>query len=322
MNPNEGAEFCFRETVKECLRLWKSPAFQAEVSDRNANAWFADKIAPFAGIKREKPHLALSVSRVPVLDCPWAYADVDVEQCGKEAVLGHSVIYLDLAERVFMMPGGVFQVRSLFVWHDGEHFRFCAALTRPGTNKGWLFAWREGHHARSSVDRVFDEVFALPSYQIEDRSRPINRQKIDYDRFADVERLAWLSLANWKTVVEFGAPPMPWPRLPTIHNNPMLEEFLDDDLVQEEPFSMFNVVRLPPLDDDRVQQVRQGISGMTQRPRKRKNAEHEVDGHYRWQAYGPKRSLRKRIWIDGHRRGKGAPKSVMNVLPATNRLAA
>lgn len=109
--------------------------------------------------------------------------------------------------------------------------------------------------------------------------------------------------------------------LPTIHNNPMLEEFFDDDLVKDEPFSMFKVVRIPPLDEIRVRQLRQGVSGMKQRPRKRKNRAHEVDEFYRWQPYGPGRKLRRWQKVKGHPRGQGAPKSVMNVLLTGNRIA-
>lgn len=319
--PYESAEYCFREVMKEGVKLWRDPAIQIEVSDRNENAWFADRIAPFAGISSPKPHLAVSVSRAPDFDCPSAFADEGIEQCGKEIVLGHSVVYLDLAENVFMMRGGVFQVRALFAWHDGKHFRFCAVLTRPGTNKGWWFVWREGHHARSNVHRGLDDVWAMWSSQIEDRSRPINPRKIAYEQFADVERLAWLSLANWKAATQFGNTPMPQPPLPTVYGGPMLEEFLDEDLVQEEPFSLFKVVRIPALDEIRIQQVRQRLSGTKHNRRQHKNSAHEVDGHYRWQAYGPRRSLRRRIWIEGHRRGQGAPKTIMNALPAGNQLA-
>lgn len=316
--PYESVEHCFREVVQAGVRMWGNPVIQNESSERSANAWFADKIAPFAGVALQKPHLAIAVSRTTLLDCPWAEADENIEQCGKDIVLGHSVIYLDLAERVFMMPGGVFQVRALFVWHDGTYFRFSTVLTRPGTDKGWWFSWCEGRHARSSVDRVFDDVFAPASTLIEDRHRPINRQKIDFDRFADVENLVWVSLANWKMATEFGTMPMPQMPMPTIHNNPMLEDSFDDDLVLDEPFSMFKVVRLPALDEFRVQQVRQRVSGMKYGPRRRKTREHEVSGFYRWQPYGPGRKLRKEIWVEGFRRGQGAPKSVMNVLPAAD----
>jgi hypothetical protein len=322
MTRSQCAEIFFRKTVRDGAKLWQNPAIQHEESVRAEVAWLSEKIAPFAGIKRENSHLAVAVSRTPECHDLFPYTDVDIEQCGKAVALSHSVIYFDLAERVFMMPGGVLQVRSLFVWHDGQHFRFFAVLTRPGSNKGCLFGWREGCYARNNDDRRFDDVFVVNLDITRDRYRPINARKVDYEYFAEVEKLAWLSLANWKTVSDHGVPPMPQLPLPKVYGGQMLEEFFADDFAQEEPFSLFKVIRLPALGEFRIQQVRQRLSGMKQRPRKGKNREHEVDGHYRWQAYGPRRSLRKRIWIDGHRRGKEMAKAVMNVLPAANRLAA
>jgi len=160
---------------------------------------------------------------------------------------------------------------------------------------------------------------------IADASRPINRNKIDYSAFADLERLVWMSIANWSTLknnaalavmVDFdrhlaAANDVPLPV------EAMAEDVEHGDRIGEMPMSdsIFNVVALPALGEERIRQISNCISGMKYQPRQRKNCAHTVDGYWRMQAFGPGGKLRKRIWIDGFKRGTGPAKPIMNRLP-------
>ncbi|MFU0507368.1 hypothetical protein [Pseudaminobacter sp. NGMCC 1.201702] len=302
----------FRGLMAEGCRLWRNPAIQVETSERSARAWFADFVAPLVGQGDDDSNapLAIRIDQAPVFDRPADYTDDEVVAEGRNILSRHSVVYLDLAERLFMMPGGVFQVRALFVRREESINRFCAVLTRPGTNKGWRMAWREGRHMRNPADRDFDDVWTAGSEDIHDPHRPINFQKIDYSRLVDVESMFWLALVCWQNVDDNGFPPMPAQPLPPYRAEVMPMDFLVDEAISGERISLFRTVRMPAIDECRVSEARRAFSRKSHR-----KCRHEVTGHHRWQACGKGRKERRRIWISGHQRGSGAPKTSLYVLP-------
>lgn len=319
---------CFHDVVRQACDIIRNPNPLALRSANQDQLFLIDKMAPFGNVSFDKPPLAVAVTDAPH---PEIFAhDNDVVERAKEVIRAHCSVYLDLADRVFMMPGGVFQVRAVFISWSEETIQFSVILTRPGSNKGWLFVWKEGHHARHPTNPLYDDVWAPELWMIADASRPINHRKIDYRAFADLERLVWMSIANWSTLKQYAAPAMPnFDRLPANENQrtvtveTMAEDVANGDRIGEMPKSgsIFDVVVLPALGEERIRQIRSRVSGMKYQPRHRKNCAHMVDGFWRMQAYGPGRKLRKQVWIDGFKRGHGSPKPVMNALPREYRAA-
>ncbi|WP_139975168.1 hypothetical protein [Ochrobactrum sp. CGA5] len=320
---------CFNDIVRQAFEIIRNPHSSVHPSINQDYLFLIDKMAPFGNVSFNKPPLAVAVTDAPH---PEIFAhDNDVVEHAKEVINAHSSVYLDLADRVFMMPGGVFQVRALFITGFDKLAKFNAILTRPGSNKSWVFAWLEGHHARHPTNALYDDVWAPELWMIADASRPINRNKIDYSAFADLERLVWMSIVNWSTLKSNAAPAVmvDFDRHPTAANDAplpveaMAEDVANEDRIGEVPMadSIFNVVALPALGEERIQQIRSRISGIKYQDRQRKNCAHTVDGFWRMQAFGPGRKLRKRVWIDGFKRGHGSPKPVMNSLPREYRAA-
>ncbi|KAB2655192.1 hypothetical protein F9K94_21815 [Brucella tritici] len=329
-NPYASPAECIRVLVGQAYIIVNDPDLSVRQAMNEDYLYLVDKLAPFSGADLElaRPPLAVAVADTPDYNV-YAY-DHEIEERAKEVINTHSRIYLDLADHVFMMPGNVFQVRALFITGGVKHVHFSAILTRPGTNKGWLFAWLEGHHNRHPTNILYDDVWAPDLWMIADASRPINRKKIDYSAFADLERLASMTIANWSTLKQHAAPALPnFDRHPAAANNgplpteAMAEYVAHGDRIGEMPMadSIFNVVALPALGEARIRQIRNRISGIKYQDRQRKNCAHTVDGFWRMQAYGPDRKLRKRVWIDGFKRGSGPAKPVMNSLPREYRAA-
>jgi len=317
---------CFHDVVRQACNIIRNPNPLALRSANQDQLFLIDKMAPFGNVSFDKPPLAVAVTDAPH---PVIFAqDNDVEEQAKEVIRAHCSVYLDFADRVFMMPGGVFQVRALFISRSEETIQFSVILTRPGSNKGWLFVWKEGHHARHPTNRLYDDVWAPELWLIADASRPINRRKIDYGAFADLERLVWMSIANWSTLKQHAAPAVmvDYDRHPAnanqrlVPSEAMAENVANRDRIGDFPAStsIFNVITLPALGEERIRQIRSRISGMKYQPRQRKNCAHTVDGFWRMQAYGPARKLRKKVWIDGFKRGTGPAKPIMNSLPREN----
>ncbi len=319
---------CFNDIVRQAFDIIRNSHSSVHPSINQDSLCLIDKMAPFGDVSFKKPPLAVSVTDAPH---PEIFAhDNDVVELAKEAINVHSSIYLDL-DRVFMMPGGVFQVRALFITGCDKFVKFNAILTRPGSNKGWLFAWLEGHHARHPTNELYDDVWAPELWMIADASRPINRKKIDYRAFADLERLAFMTIANWATLKrnEVPAVMVDFERYPAVANQgsvpaeAMAEDVAQGDRIGEMPMSesIFDVVVLPALGEERIRQIRSRVSGLKYQPRHRRNCAHTVDGFWRMQAYGPGRKLRKQVWINGFKRGHGSPKPIMNSLPREYRAA-
>ena len=319
---------CFHDVVRQACDIIRNPNPLALRSANQDQLFLIDKMAPFGNVSFDKPPLAVAVTDAPH---PEIFAhDNDVVERAKEVIHAHCSVYLDFADRVFMMPGGVFQVRALFISRSEETIQFSVILTRPGSNKGWLFVWKEGHHARHPTNLLYDDVWAPELWMIADASRPINRRKIEYGAFADVERLVWMSIANWSTLKQHAAPAMPnFVRFPANENQrkvkveAMAEDVANRDRIGEMPASdsIFDVVVLPALGEERIRQIRNRISGIKYQPRHRRNCAHTVDGFWRMQAYGPGRKLRKKVWIDGFKRGTGPAKPIMNIMPREYRAA-
>ncbi|WP_455296560.1 hypothetical protein [Brucella pituitosa] len=315
---------CLQGMVREAAQIGRcfDPFRHRHVNEDHL--LLVNRLAPFAGVTSSNPPLAIAVTVAPGHEV--FYQDRENEERAKEIVRSRSTVYLDLAGQVFLMPGGVFQVRALFVWRVKEDICFCAVLTRPGSEKGWLFAWKEGHRARNSRETSYDDVWALDIPHVADHNRPINHKKVDHSGFGDLERLAWMSLANWEMLEKSAAPVLPnWGR-GTADRKPdaQMAEAVQDMFVRDSPASssIFDVKVLPALDDQRIQYLRNRASGMSYQPRQRKNCAHMVDGFYRMQPFGPGRKLLKKVWIAGHKRGVGAPKPVMYSLPGKKCVAA
>lgn len=318
---------CFNDIVRQAFDIIRNPHSSVHPSINQDYLCLIDKMAPFGDVSFNKPPLAVAVTDAPH---PEIFVhDNDVVKQAKEVINAHSSIYLDLADRVFMMPGGVFQVRALFITRCDKFVKFNAILTRPGSNKGWLFAWLEGYHGRNPTNSHFDEVWSPELKLIADASRPINRNKIDYSAFADLERLIWMSIVNWSMLKRHAAPAVmvDFERHPAAANNgplpaeAMAEDVVNEDRIGEMPMSnsIFNVVALPTLAEERIRQIRSRVSGLKYQPRHRRNCAHTVDGFWRMQAFGPGRKQHKKIWVDGFKRGSGSPKPVMNSLPREHR---
>ena len=143
-----------------------------------------------------------------------------------------------------MLQGRVFQIRALFIWQCKEGNRFCAVLTRPGSNHGWRIAWLEGRHARNESNRLFDQVWGMLSRDMEDRYRPINFNKIDFDELVEVEKLAWASLACWQYSLGNGG--VPAEEVPPLHSDIREQplDFVVDPPLLEERFSLFRSARI------------------------------------------------------------------------------
>lgn len=320
---------CFHDIVAQAVEILRRTDPRLLHSFDSNHLFLVDQLAPFGGAAFDKPPLAIAVTDAPYRDV-FAY-DPDIKERAEEVINAHSSVYLDLADRVFMMPGGVFQVRALFIIGADEPVQFSAIITRPGCGKGWLFVWQEGQHAQHSKIPVAERVWAPELKLIADASRPINKNKIDFSAFADLERLAWMSIANWSTLKEHAVPAVmvDFERHPAVANQgsvsaeAMAEDVVNEDRIGEVPMadSIFNVVTLPALGEGRIRQIRSSITGMKYQPRHRRNCAHTVDGFWRMQAYGPGRKLRKQVWIDGFKRGHGSPKPIMNSLPREYRAA-
>lgn len=320
---------CFHDIVGHAVEILRgtSPLLLHSL-DRN-HLFLIDQMAPFSREAVDKTSFAIAVT-----DAPFGEIfgnDRDIEEQAREILAAHKSVYLDLADSVFLMPGGVLQVRALFIMGGDEPVQFSAILTRPGSNKGWLFAWQAGHHAQYSNIPSAEQVWTPEIKLIADASRPINRKKIDYSAFADLERLVWMSIVNWSTLKQHAAPAvmMEFDRHPAnaIQGSNSVEAMAEDIAhvyrIGEMPKtdSIFDVVVLPTLGEERIRQIRSRVSGMKYQPRHRKNCTHMVDGFWRMQAYGPGRKLRKQVWINGFKRGHGSPKPVMNALPREYRAA-
>jgi len=330
-NPYASPAECIRVLVEQAFIIVNDPNLSVRQAMNEDYLYLVDKLAPFSGADLElaTPPLAVAVADTPDYNV-YAY-DHEIEARAKEVINTHSRIYLDLGDHVFRMPGNVFQVRALFITGCDKFVKFNAILTRPGSNKGWLFAWLEGHHARHPTNELYDDVWAPELWMIADASRPINRKKIDYRAFADLERLAFMTIANWATLKrnEVPAVMVDFERYPAVANQgsvpaeAMAEDVAQGDRIGEMPMSesIFDVVVLPALGEERIRQIRSRVSGLKYQPRHRRNCAHTVDGFWRMQAYGPGRKLRKQIWINGFKRGHGSPKPIMNSLPREYRAA-
>ena len=178
----------FSAFTAEAVRFMKRPGAQHDGSLHGELAWFGERIAPFAGHFSQKPPLAATLDPHAVFDFGEADVDEEIRIYAQQALALHSTIYLDIPDRTYMLRGGVFQIRALFIWQCREGNRFCAVLTRPGSNRGWRIAWLEGRHARNARDRALDDVWAASSLDIADRYRPINFNRIDYSQLGDRSR--------------------------------------------------------------------------------------------------------------------------------------
>lgn len=320
---------CFNDIVGHAVEILRGTSpLLLHSFDRN-HLFLIDQMAPFSREAVDKTSFAIAVT-----DAPFGEVfgnDRDIEVQAREILAAHRSVYLDLADSVFLMPGGVLQVRALFIMGGDEPVQFSAILTRPGSNKGWLFAWQAGHHAQYSNIPSAEQVWTPEIKLIADASRPINRNKIDYSAFADLERLVWMTIVNWSTLKSNAAPAVmvDFDRHPAAANDAplpveaMAEDVVNGDRIGEMPMSdsIFNVVALPALCEERIRQIRNRISGMKYQPRQRKNCAHTVDGYWRMQAFGPGRKKHKRIWIDAFKRGSGPAKPIMNSLPRECRAA-
>lgn len=301
----------FRRLVAKGRQTWNIPAIQSEPSDRSGIAWFDDLVTPLiADDAGDVPPLALRIDQAPIFDCPAEYSDDDIVTEGQKILSQHSVVYLDLADRIFMMPGGIFQIRSLFCRQEEPFNRFCAVITRPGTNKGGRLVWSEGRYERNAKNGDYDEVWVIPSKDIHDPEKPIRFRKIDYSGLADAESLFWLALVCWQHLINNTPPPMPAEPLTSDRTEVLPLCWWDDDLVVRDELSLFRIVRMPAIDEDRIRVARQSLPRQSH-----KKCRHNVAGFYRWQPYGKSRKERRRIWVAGHQRGSGPAKASLHVLP-------
>lgn len=302
----------FRAAMVEGARMWKQPAIQTGDSERSARAWFANLVTPLIGEgEHHVPPLAIRIDQAPAFDRPADYSDDEVVAEGRKILSRHSVVYVDLGERVFMMSGGIFQVRALFAWREGPFNRFCAVLTRSETNRGWRLIWREGRHRRDPRNSAYDDVWTPNSTDIHDPSRPINFRRVDYEKLADVETMFWLALICWRHLTDNAVPPMPAEPLPPHDAEVLPLEWRDDNVIAGGGPSLFRTIAMPAIDEYRISMARQGFPRQTH-----KMSRHEVAAHPRWQACGKGLKERRRIWIASHERGSGPAKIPLHALPA------
>lgn len=310
-------ERIFSEFATESVRFMKRPGAERDNSGYGELYWFGERIAPFVGHFSQKPPLAIALEPGAVFDLHETIVDEEIRGYAQQALARHSTVYLDIPDRAYMMRGGVFQVRALFIWQRTEGNRFCAILTRPGSNRGWRIAWLEGHHARSARHSAFDDVWAMPSSDIADRYRPINFGKIDYSELVEVEKLAWGSLACWQDSV--GDHNAPIVEIPQLHRE-VREQPLDierDPPLTEEQFSLFKIARIRNVNPARIRGISERVSaaGHTR-------CRHAVKEFWRWQACGKGRKERRWTKVAGHMRGRGTLKTPMHVIRSANPAAA
>jgi hypothetical protein len=293
----------FRSTVFAALDYGKMTDLRVDTSAKGETAWFCQFILPFAQQFPLKRPLAISLDmgvdlRVP--ECAEA-----IHECADRVVAEHSTVYIDIPEGEYMLPGHVFQVRALFIRRFPEGNRFCAILTRPGSKSGWRFAWLEGRHERNADRWDLDDVWPMQSEVICDRYRPINAGKIDYSEFAEVEKVAWAALAQWRRMSEAEIPEqqVAVPEPLVARAQPLTAN--DEVLVEEEVFTLFKKVRPYRVRLDNRSIKRLGTRKKETKPR----ANHDVKGFRMWQPYGPGRSLRKLIWREPQTRGHGPRKT-------------
>jgi hypothetical protein len=293
----------FKKTIASMML----PGMDREGTDWEDQAWFAKAIAPFAGFSPEKLPLAATLEPDAVFDFRQVEVDDGIRDYAQQAVARHGIVYLDIPERTYMLRGGVFQVRALFIWQGPKGYHFCAILTRPGSNRGWRMAWSEGLHARNARDSAFDDVWAMSSLDICDRCRPINFNRIDYSQFAEVEKIAWASIACWQDSIDAnGVAAEDVLRMPLDIREQSLGIDVDPP-VAEEPFSLFRLVRIRDVNPARIRAIREGTSA----PGSAK-CRHEVREFWRWQPCGKGRKELRRTKVIAHMRGRGAPKTPMH----------
>lgn len=205
----------------------------------------------------------MRIDQAPAFDRAADYCDGDVVAEGRKILSRHSVIYVDLGERIFMMSGGIFQVRALFARREGPTNRVSAVITRPGTNKGWRLIWQEGRHRRDPWDSAYDDVWTPDSTDIHDPSRPINFRRIDCENLADVESMFWLALICWQHLNDNAVPPMPTEPLPPHEAEVLPLEWRDDNVIADGGLSLFRTITMTAIDEYRISVARQGFPRQT-----------------------------------------------------------
>lgn len=293
----------------EGIRFMKKPGAAYDDTLHGERFWFLERIAPFAGHFSEKPALAAQLEPHAVFDFRDAGVDENVRSYAQQVLARHSIVHLDIPDRTYLLRGGVFQLRALFIWQCREGNRFCAILTRPGSNRGWRMAWLEGRHARYARDSAFDDVWAMSSLDMRDRCRPINFNRIDYSQFAEVEKLAWASLACWQDAIDANGV-----QVEEILQMPlnMREQPLDLDIeppVMGELFSLFKMVRIRNVNPARIRVIGERVSAVGHT-----KCRHEVKEFWRWQACGKERKERRWTKVTGHMRGRETPRAPMHVI--------
>lgn len=297
----------FRDAVRSHLNYASRVDLDNDHSDDGERAWFSRFIAPLAGFgERSTLAISLQLEGDPgEVDCPiW------IREVASEVISQHASVYVDIPEGQFLLGGGVLQARAVFIRHFPEGNRFCAVLTRPGSNAGWRFAWLEGRHQRSPRGPLWDDIWAMDSREISNPYRPVNSNKLDFREFAKLECVSLAALAQWSDGQDEALVRRP----AAVSNCAALASLISDeqDKSTEEAFTLFRQIRPRRV---RVDTTRIRGRETTDTTTRKRYSQHDVSGFYRWQPYGPNRSLRRRQWVEGFTRGRGPQKTRM--IPVT-----
>lgn len=231
-----------------------------------------------------------------------ATVSTEVVLCAQEFAKRHFVTYIDVANRAALL-GTTHQVRAIFLtrvprvgryvgaraaepWvpDETDELRFLAVVTPVGRFTQLHMRWRADFG-----DRAFYEDDGTTS-TVRDILKTSGTTV--EDAVADIENLAWLTLA-YASVAALGARPM----LPTAADE---EQAAQGRAVRHHPrdFSLFRVERLRPPSDC-FGRDRKDVAGDGARLGRRIG----VRGHFKMQRHGRANALRTLIYVAGHFRG-------------------
>jgi hypothetical protein len=265
--------------------------------------YFQAMLLPFASMKTDDQPLALSLDAHSVADFRGAGISAEIRNFGRKTAAENGMVYLDFPNRSFSLGNNCY-LRALFI-DTKAPISFWSVFENPVTRGSARMSWAEGEDNLLSADGETNGTKQLRGLGIDVPAM-----------LREIEDFAWLALTHHEIEREKGAEMV---RLPYLAGTDARRSGRKARQVAKK-FSLFSVVNVSTrsIDRDRSGEPSGNSDGSIRRG-------HPVRGHFKMQAYGPKWSQHRLIWVESYDKpGNGEETSPipLHLVRTANRLAA